>query len=57
MMFPCATLVITFIWAGGPPDPVYGNIVATLFIVGFASFLTWLTLLLLDVRNLIAQKQ
>ena len=56
MMFPCAALVITFIWAGGPPDPIYGQIVATLFVVGLASFLTWLTLLLVDVRGHIAQK-
>ncbi len=42
----CASLVLTFIWNGGPPAEIYAQIAATLFVVGLASFLIWFSMTL-----------
>jgi len=40
-LFPCAALVLFFIWHGGPPSPIWFQTAATFFVVGLASFLIW----------------
>lgn len=40
-LYPCALLVLFFIWNGGPPSQDFFRIAATLFVIGLASFLTW----------------
>jgi hypothetical protein len=42
-LFPCAGLILFFVWNGGPPSPIYFQVAATLFIVGLTSFLVWFT--------------
>lgn len=49
-MFLCATLVIVALWVE-PDDDTLVKIAATLFVVGFASFLTWLPILLYKISG------
>ena len=47
----CASLVLSFIWGGGPDSGVYFKIAATFFIVGLGSFLCWLVAILYSLRD------
>lgn len=50
----CASLVLSFIWGGGPDTPasaVYFKIAATFFVAGLASFLLWLITFLHKLRD------
>ena len=47
----CASLVLLFVWAGGPPAQIYFQIAATFFIVGLGSFLFWFVTMLYTLRN------
>ncbi|MAZ41125.1 hypothetical protein CL654_03335 [bacterium] len=42
----CASLVISFIWNSGPPSDVWAQAAGTIFIIGFGSFLLWVSILL-----------
>jgi len=42
-LYPCATLVLFFIWNGGPASRVWFQLAASLFVIGLAAFLTWFT--------------
>ena len=53
-LFSCAGLVIFFVWNDGPPAPIWAQSVATLFIIGLASFLIWFSIILLVIRKKIA---
>lgn len=56
-LFPCAALVLFFIWVGGPPTPMWFQSAATLFVVGLASFLFWFISVLLSIRRAIEQER
>ena len=49
----CASLVLCFIWGGGPAAPAYFNIAATFFVVGLGSFLCWFLAMLSSLRDLV----
>ena len=50
-MYPCAILVFSFVWNGGPPFEWLFRVAASLFIVGLAAFLTWFVLFLHGIRR------
>ena len=47
----CASLVLSFVWGGGPAAQIYFQIAATFFIIGLGSFLCWLVTMLYSVRD------
>lgn len=47
----CASLVLTFVWKGGPDSEVAFKIAATFFIIGLASFLCWFVTILYSMRG------
>jgi len=51
----CAGLVLYFIWAGGPPAPVYAQVAASIFVIGLGSFLSWFVLVLYGLQRVGAQ--
>lgn len=51
----CASLVLTFVWTGGPPAPIYFQIAATFFIVGLGSFLIWFSRVLYSLRDFLCE--
>jgi archaellum biogenesis protein FlaJ (TadC family) len=53
----CASLILFFIWSGGPDTSQLFHIAASFFIVGLASFLTWFSLMLFELRDKIANRQ
>ncbi|OGG48906.1 hypothetical protein A3G63_01570 [Candidatus Kaiserbacteria bacterium RIFCSPLOWO2_12_FULL_52_8] len=40
-LYPCAILVLFFIWNSGPPSPLWFQSAASLFVIGLTAFLTW----------------
>ncbi len=48
-MFLCATLFIIAIWT--EPSEMIMKSVVTIFVVGFASFLTWLPIILYKINS------
>ena len=54
-LFTCASLVLIFIWAGGPPAQIWFQIAASLFVLGLTAFLVWFSLSLLEFRNYFKQ--
>jgi hypothetical protein len=54
----CASMVLIAIWVG--KDDAFGEAyfktTATLFIVGFASFLIWFSMTLLEIRMLLRKE-
>ncbi|OGG47936.1 hypothetical protein A3D66_00840 [Candidatus Kaiserbacteria bacterium RIFCSPHIGHO2_02_FULL_50_9] len=53
-LFACATLVLVFIWAGGPSSPLLFQVAASLFVVGLTSFLVWSLTTFFELRDKIA---
>ena len=47
----CASLILTFVWLGGPPAQIYFQIAATLFVVGLGAFLIWFSMMLYSLRS------
>jgi hypothetical protein len=55
-MVTTASLVLVFVWAGGPPSDVYAQIAASCFVVGLGSFLTWLVRMLYTLHQAFLEK-
>jgi hypothetical protein len=53
----CASLILFIVWSGGPDSErpqIYFQTAATLFILGLASFLSWLVMFLYRLRTLLS---
>ena len=53
----CASLVLTFIWGNEEPRETLQKMTGTFFIVGLGSFLAWFSLILIELRDLIANRE
>ncbi len=52
----CASLVLGIIWMQPGVPEVFPKTAASLFIVGLASFLVWLVMVVLEIRNRIEKE-
>lgn len=50
-MLLCATTVIFMVWMAPQEFGITNKIAITSFVVGLASFLIWITTIILDIRN------
>lgn len=47
----CASLILSFVWTGGPSSEFYFKIAATFFILGLSTFLCWFVTVLYSLRR------
>lgn len=58
MMICCASLFLSMIWRSGGPDnfDIVNQLAVTSFVIGLASFLIWITTIILQIRDNIEKK-
>jgi hypothetical protein len=55
-MLLCVDLALFIIWSPSHEFNVINRLLVTLFIIGLASFLIWITTIIIEIRNRIEKK-
>lgn len=55
-MIICVDLALFLIWSPSHEFDIVNRLMVTLFIIGLASFLIWITTIIIEVRNKVVKK-
>ncbi len=56
MMVACIIMASFFIWSDGKEFGTGNRLMMTFFIIGLASFLTWITTIIIEVKDKVVKK-
>ena len=56
-MYLCSSIVLFAIWAGDVVPEDYFKLIPTFFVVGLASFITWIVAIIIELKNFAKTKK